>query len=180
MIRMIGFDLDGTLLHDDKTISSYSKRVIGKCREKGIKIIFATVRGTTENIAPEKDFDGCVRKSGAVAYADDKLVYKRDVPIDDVRKLLLACDEANIDITVQNSKDGTHYSNFDVSKVWANITNYKLANFAEIAFDVDKICAITKTQDELEIIKKNFPESAYIFKSRDGIVFYFAQRGGKI
>jgi len=49
-IKMIVLDLDGTLLHDDKTISEYSKIVIQKCREKGIKVIFATVRGTIDDI----------------------------------------------------------------------------------------------------------------------------------
>lgn len=41
-IRMIAIDLDGTLLHDDMTISSYSRDVIKKASEEGFKVVIAT------------------------------------------------------------------------------------------------------------------------------------------
>jgi hydroxymethylpyrimidine pyrophosphatase-like HAD family hydrolase len=41
---MIITDLDETLLRSDKTISSYTLNVLSKCKEKGIKIVFATAR----------------------------------------------------------------------------------------------------------------------------------------
>jgi HAD superfamily hydrolase (TIGR01484 family) len=43
-IRMIAIDLDGTLLHDDMTISSYSRDVIKKASEEGFKGVIATGR----------------------------------------------------------------------------------------------------------------------------------------
>ena len=43
-IRMIAIDLDGTLLHDDMTISSYSRDVIKKASEEGFKVVIATGR----------------------------------------------------------------------------------------------------------------------------------------
>jgi len=110
-VKMVALDLDGTLLHDDKTISNYSKSIIQRCREKGIKVIFATVRGTTENIVPSELFDGCVKKSGATAYDGDSLIYKRVMHLDDVRDLLLACDKAGLKtvadfICDNNNNDG--------------------------------------------------------------------------
>ena len=41
-IRMIAIDLDGTLLHDDMTISAYSREVIQKAIQKGYEIVVAT------------------------------------------------------------------------------------------------------------------------------------------
>lgn len=43
-IRMIAIDLDGTLLHDDMTISAYSREVIQKAIQKGYEIVVATGR----------------------------------------------------------------------------------------------------------------------------------------
>lgn len=43
-IRMLILDLDGTVLHSDKTISDYTKSVFGRCRKNGIKIVAATAR----------------------------------------------------------------------------------------------------------------------------------------
>lgn len=95
-IKMIVLDLDGTLLRDDKSVSEYTIDTLKKCREKGIKVIFATVRSTTDNVAPPEWFDGCVKKSGAVAYDGSRLVYKRVMPTDSVRALLFACSQAGI------------------------------------------------------------------------------------
>jgi Cof subfamily protein (haloacid dehalogenase superfamily) len=43
-IRLIAIDLDGTLLHDDMTISSYSKEMIRRAMAKGYRIVVATGR----------------------------------------------------------------------------------------------------------------------------------------
>ena len=43
-IRMIAIDLDGTLLHDDMTISAYTREVIQKAIQKGYEIVVATGR----------------------------------------------------------------------------------------------------------------------------------------
>lgn len=43
-IRMIAIDLDGTLLHDDMSISAYSCDVIRRAMEKGYKVVIATGR----------------------------------------------------------------------------------------------------------------------------------------
>lgn len=43
-IRLIAIDLDGTLLHDDMTISEYSRDVVRRAMEKGYHIVIATGR----------------------------------------------------------------------------------------------------------------------------------------
>ena len=44
-IKMIVVDLDGTLLRDDKTVSEFSIKALGRCKDNGIKIVYATGRG---------------------------------------------------------------------------------------------------------------------------------------
>ena len=43
-ISMIVLDLDGTVLHSDKTISAYTIKILEKCRQDGVKIVVATAR----------------------------------------------------------------------------------------------------------------------------------------
>lgn len=43
-VRLIAIDLDGTLLHDDMTISDYSRNVIKKAQAQGYEIVVATGR----------------------------------------------------------------------------------------------------------------------------------------
>lgn len=43
-IKLIVCDLDGTLLNNDKTISAYSKEMLQKARQRGIKVCFASGR----------------------------------------------------------------------------------------------------------------------------------------
>lgn len=44
MIKAMFFDLDGTLLNDEKKIQESSKSVLNKCKKQGIKICIATAR----------------------------------------------------------------------------------------------------------------------------------------
>jgi Cof subfamily protein (haloacid dehalogenase superfamily) len=168
-IKMIVTDLDGTLLRDDKTISGYTKTVILKCRERGIKVIFATVRGTVNGILLPDMFDGCVLKSGALAYGKGELIYKRVMSIDDVRDLLLACDRAGLEIVAENCDDGLYYTNYAVSEIWGN--ECRRANFAQARFCSDKIYITAQTAEAAGVIKGNIPKGVNLFISRDNYAF---------
>ena len=41
-IKMASIDLDGTLLHDDMSLSDFSKDIIRKAEHRGIRIVLAT------------------------------------------------------------------------------------------------------------------------------------------
>ena len=47
-IKLLLFDLDGTLLGSDKTISQRTLTALQKCRQKGILIGVSTSRGGAE------------------------------------------------------------------------------------------------------------------------------------
>ncbi|MBQ7016383.1 MAG: HAD hydrolase family protein, partial [Firmicutes bacterium] len=52
--KLLIFDLDGTLLRSDKTISTRTHEAIRKCRERGTLVAISTVRGE-KNIVPFVD-----------------------------------------------------------------------------------------------------------------------------
>jgi len=128
-IKMIVTDLDCTLLHEDKTISDRTISVLKQCREKGIKVVYATGRGyqNSKVLASSELFDGFVCVNGATAYVGDTLIYNRFIPIENVRDLLIAADNAGVQIVAEYND--IHYANFDVIEKWPWITHYEAADF---------------------------------------------------
>jgi len=59
VIKMVVFDLDGTLLRTDKTISERTESTLRLCQDKGIKTVHATGRGSSADIiVPSELFNG--------------------------------------------------------------------------------------------------------------------------
>jgi Cof subfamily protein (haloacid dehalogenase superfamily) len=80
MGKMIIMDLDGTLLKDDKNISSYTLSILEKCKNIGIKIGIATARSEKsakrciETIEP----DIMILNGGALIINNNKeIIYKK-------------------------------------------------------------------------------------------------------
>jgi Cof subfamily protein (haloacid dehalogenase superfamily) len=168
MIRMIATDLDGTLLRSDKSISDFTVDTLRKCREKGIKVIYATGRGgSAKRRAPSHMFDGRVIMNGAVAHSGSDLIYKRLIPMDLARDLLLACDEHGLKTTAEIS--GMHYSNFYVNRQWSNIHDYQIADFSTLDIEAEKLYALVEKSADVDFIIKHIPQGLYLTVSRDGL-----------
>ena len=168
-IKMIVTDLDGTLLRDDKAISERTLSALKKCREKGIKVIYATGRGiSAEMLAPSKFFDGYVRMNGATANLSGckTLVFSRLLPIDKVRGLLIAADNAGVRIAAEVS--GMNYSNFNVEEQWSGVGQYEFADFKTLDIEIEKVFAIADSPQVVELFKSKMPEDTHLYISRDG------------
>ena len=165
-IKMVAIDLDGTLLHDDKTVSEYTISILKKCMKKGIKIVYATGRGSSaQKFIPIELFDGFVRMGGAVAYAGDKLVYNKCVSTVKIQNFLNIINKAEIRIAVElNHKQ---YSNFKVDEVWNWLTYYEICDFNVLDIEAEKMYALPRTQDEMELLKNNLPKGLRIVPARD-------------
>ena len=68
MPKMIVMDLDGTLLDDNKNISTYTISILEKCKEAGIIIAFTTVRSikATKRISNLVNPDILILNDGAL------------------------------------------------------------------------------------------------------------------
>lgn len=92
-IKMIVTDLDKTLLRSDKTISDYTADIFMRCRQRGIKVVFATARSEnacrrfTDRIHP----DAIISSDGALARIGGTTVYRAAMNIETVNGLLRAC-----------------------------------------------------------------------------------------
>jgi len=165
-IKMIVVDLDDTLLRNDKTVSERTVGALKKCREKGIKVVYATARGQSAQVLVSSDlFDGYVIMNGAIARAGAQVVYSRLISSVSVRKMLLAADDAGIPIAVQSA--GMDYTNFDTTKVWEWVKHFTISDFRTLDVESEKIYALPKTESEIDILKKHLPRGLYLITTRE-------------
>lgn len=71
MIRMVGLDLDGTLLRQDKSISDYSRRVLQRLSDLGTVIVPVTGRPLAGVPSAVRNLPGvryCITSNGAAVY----------------------------------------------------------------------------------------------------------------
>ena len=74
-IQTVVVDLDRTLLHTDKTLSSYTVSILKECKKRGIRVMVATARPIRAIKAYRDviDFDAMVVSNGArIIYADHR------------------------------------------------------------------------------------------------------------
>jgi len=167
-IKMIVTDLDGTLLRTDKTISNRTKAAFALCKEKGIKLAYATGRcSSAQSLVPPELFHGYATANGALAVADGNLIYKRLISCWDARPLLLACDKRGLDVSSQY--DGMNYSNFVVSDVWPEVTNFAIVDFSIHDKDAEKIFSHSLSDEDKIFIESHLPRYSYMVMAVDGL-----------
>ena len=164
-IKMIVTDLDGTLLRNDTSISDYTTTVLRECRRAGMKLAFATGRGTARKVAPVELFDGRITNNGAIARAGDVVVHDKRIPYQTARPVLMACCEQEIKIAL--NAGGTLYSNFVMSDLWPWITNFQLVDFARHEVDAEKLFSPNCSAENKSFIEQLISDELYTVVTSD-------------
>lgn len=158
-IRAIIVDLDGTLLHTDKSISTYTLKTLEKCKEQGISIIVATARPYRNTLPYTKmvEFDAMVVSNGA------RIVYQRKreeriIPKETALKFVQAlAQHDNLRITLETSDSA--YSNYPVAEYWTIIAK-DLAPIIEEEM-ILKVLVHLDTKETQAIVQKEMSESLH-------------------
>ena len=165
-IKMIVTDLDGTLLRTDKTVSERVICVLHRCREAGVKVVYATGRGgSAELVAPTGLFDGKITGNGAIAEISGSIVYSRRIPHKTAQPVLTACNERGI--KVGSDSGDTHYTNFVVPEIWSYITGFVITDFSQHEKDSDKIYMLNPTPEDKKFIVSMLPDTLYYVETVD-------------
>ena len=162
-VKMIVTDLDNTLLRHDKTVSDYTASIFSRCRNAGIKIVFATarpVRAVTKWLNIDIQSDACIYHNGAVIYIDDKMFHETGIEHDTANKLLHAAQQLdNMRIAVEIND--MLYANFDASTIWPGV-KYSTTNFSNLTrLPADKIIFITTDKTEINNIERLLGNDLY-------------------
>ncbi len=115
--RLLLFDLDGTLLRSDKTISQATREVLHGCREKGVLIGVVTSRGEQnalsfiEELQPEL----LIVSGGALVKYNGEYLYRAEFSKEETRQMIAAAREVcgeDCEITIDTPD--SHYWNYRV------------------------------------------------------------------
>lgn len=111
MIKAIIMDLDGTLLHSDRTISGYTVDILNRCREKGIHILAATARPERTITAYRRQvpFDAVTTLNGAKIILHNRCV-ENAIPYDCGEKMLAKLLETPGVLVSVETSDGLYSS----------------------------------------------------------------------
>lgn len=172
-IKMIVTDLDRTLLRTDKTISDYTAQIFNKCREKNIKIVFATARPKrTVNLFFKKIPADCLTThNGGVIYIGEEQVCYRGISPDVTKNILKALSHDFPEATLSVEIDDVLYANF-VIEGW----EYIRSDFTDLPNKpAEKILAGLSSDISKESLKKYLPDNLYI-ETADGTLAMIMNR----
>ena len=109
MTKLIVIDLDGTLLHSDKSISLYTRDVLKSCQKAGINVAFATARSESS----AKKYIGIIKpdiiisNGGATVNYKGTMIYKCKLSVETVQGIIsrcLKCTEGYGEITIETDE----------------------------------------------------------------------------
>lgn len=90
-IKMIGFDLDGTLLTTNKRLTEYTKEVLDEAIGRGIIVLPVTGRPLSGLPKELRDYEGmhyAITSNGARAVEDGKTIHENLLSVEKARKIL--------------------------------------------------------------------------------------------
>lgn len=173
-IKMIGFDLDGTLLTTDKVLTERTKRALSKAAEQGIVVLPATGRplsGLPRELLAMPVIRYAVTTNGAKVLETEtgKILYQKLIPVEKARQILDIFEE--YDTLRDICYDGVGYTDEDnLAHVYDYVTTPAMGDYIyairqsvpdirkrleEEHRDLDKVQALFKNQeDKLEAWKR--------------------------
>lgn len=126
--KLLLFDLDGTLLRSDKTISTITMQELKKCRERGMMIGVSTSRSEKNSMQfiAKLNPDVVISSAGALVKYEEEYIYKAEFTKTETMELIQKAREIcgeDCEITV-DTVDG-HYWNYKIDpkqqdRSWGN------------------------------------------------------------
>ena len=177
IIKAIIMDLDDTLLRRDKTFSEVTLDTLKKCSAGGIKLIFATGRGTSsQKLVPYNLFDARVMYNGAIAEIDSETVYSQLIGPHLYCPFILEMGRLNLRAAAEIG--GIHHANFNVSSMWER--NFVISDFTDMTKSAEKLYVILNNSEDEEKINKKLPAELYAHFTKDSLALIMNKKATKV
>ena len=163
-IKMVITDLDSTLLRADKTISGYTINILRRCRENGLKLVFATARPrrTVMHFLGDVATDALILHNGAVISAGEKVLNRYGIGIEARDHILHAIRRDYPNVTLSVEIDDLNYANFDMKLVWAYDEGV-ISDFTDLPNKpADKIIVSVLSHNDITKFSTYLPDDLYI------------------
>lgn len=161
--KLLLFDLDGTLLQSDKTISKRTLSVLKQCREKGILIGVSTSRSEQNSLVYLNELmpDILISSGGALVKYGTEYIYKAEFSVAETNNMIdmarAVCGE-DCEITIDTTD--SHYWNYKIDpkkldQSWGDSIYTDFTDFSECAL---KTCVEIFDQNKADELAHKLPE----------------------
>lgn len=178
--KLLLFDLDGTLLQTDKTVSKQTMQKLEDCRKQGIMIGVSTSRSEKNSmeLITKLNPDVVISSAGALVKCKDTYIYKAEFSAEETRNLIKAARDicgSECEITV-DTEDG-NYWNYKTDpkqqdKSWGDSV---YTDFAEFEMPSLKMCVEIFDEGTAKILQEKLPECDCI-RFSDGYWYKFTKK----
>lgn len=139
-IRLIGLDLDGTVLTTDKILTAHTKSVLESCLARGIQILPATGRARAaipDYLREIKGLRYMLLSNGASIYdlKEDKEIYSSCIPWERAMELIEYLDQFN-----------TYYDFYALGRGWSEARFYDHTEDYNIEPHIKKLVLSSRTR----------------------------------
>ena len=178
--KLLLFDLDGTLLQSDKTISKRTFSVLRKCRQEGILIGVSTSRSEQNSLVYLNELmpDILISSGGALVKYGTEYIYKADFSVAETNAIIdLARSVCGNDCEITIDTIDAHYWNYKIDpkkldQSWGDSTYTDFSDFAECAL---KICVEIFEQDKANELAERLSDCDCI-RFSDGYWYKFTKK----
>lgn len=178
--RLLLFDLDGTLLSSDKSISERNILALKKCREKGILIGVSTSRSEQNSMTflNELTPDILIASGGALVKKGPDYIYKAEFSERETRNMIdtarAVCGD-DCEITIDTTD--AHYWNYKVDprkldQSWGDSIYTDFTDFSECAL---KMCVEIFDEGKARILAEKL-EQCDCIRFSDGFWYKFTKK----
>ena len=181
MRTLLLFDLDGTLLKSDKTISERTIEILKKCKSMGYVIGIATSRGEQNcfTFIKEIDSDILISSGGALIKYGNDYIYKNLFSKERTKEIIHTVREVcgnDVEITVDTIDK--HYWNYkiDHKKIDANWGDSIWTNYNDFLEESLKICAEIFEAEKAKKLERCLTDCDMI-RFSDGFWYKFTRKG---
>lgn len=174
------FDLDGTLLRSDKTISQRTLKALQECRDKGILVGVSTSRSeqNAQSFIKELQPDVLIVSGGALVKYNGEYIYKAEFSEEETRQMIVkarAICGADCEITIDTID--SHYWNYKIDpkkqdQSWGDSIYTDFENFNERSL---KMCVEIFDDWQAERLRDKLPDCDCI-RFSDGYWYKFTKK----
>ncbi len=178
--RLLLFDLDGTLLRSDKTISRRTCNALQNCREQGILIGVSTSRGEQNALTFIRELqpDVLIVSGGALVKYHGEYIYKAEFSGEETRQMIARAREVcgrDCEITIDTVD--AHYWNYKIDpkkqdESWGDSTYTDFEDFHENSL---KMCVEIFDDSLAERLCVELPDCDFV-RFSDGFWYKFTKK----
>lgn len=178
--KLLLFDLDGTLLRSDKTISKRTQTALQLCRKKGIQIGVSTSRGEQNALSfiEELQPDILIASGGALVRYCGEYIYKTEFSMEETKQMIATARKvcgADCEITIDTTD--AHYWNYKVApkkqdQSWGDSIYTDFQDFKESSL---KMCVEIFDENQAECLQALLADCDCI-RFSDGYWYKFTKK----